>query len=485
MIERKKFVLSYLILVAVVIGILIGTLIAFYLFHKGDDKIQSGVYIKGVNVSGLTKEEAKELVNETLDLDLNDHIILKYKNYEYYVEIEQFEAKFDIDASVEFAYSIGRSGKVIKDIKDYASVLMSKIVIDPILTYNQEALNDYLETIEAMLPDQLEQSSYYVDGKKIIITNGRNGAKIYTQELGKEIISAIQDISYKNTCMDIPYYTEYPDKINVQAIHDDVYRQMQNAYFTTEPRMVYAQVTGVDFNVQDVENAINQNPNADEYVVELTFTEPEITVNDLGMDPFPDLLATYSTKYINNRDRTTNLRLASNKINGTVIMPGENFSFNKVVGRRTESAGYKNAAIFSDGQVTDGLGGGICQVTSTLYNAVVFANLNITSRRNHMFVPSYVTGGRDATVVYGSTDFKFENSRSYPIKIVSSVEGGIATVSIYGYKNQNDPEYDISIETNLVKSTSTSLVYDAYKVYKQNGVYVTREKMSRDTYKKY
>ena len=102
-----------------------------------------------------------------------------------------------------------------------------------------------------------------------------------------------------------------------------------------------------------------------------------------------------------------------------------------------------------------------------------------------MFVPSYVTGGRDSTVVYGSTDFKFKNSRSYPIKIVSSVEGGIATVSIYGYKNQNDPEYDISIETNLVKSTSTSLVYDAYKVYKQNGNIVKKEKLSRDTYKKY
>ncbi len=102
-----------------------------------------------------------------------------------------------------------------------------------------------------------------------------------------------------------------------------------------------------------------------------------------------------------------------------------------------------------------------------------------------MFVPSYVTGGRDATVVYGSTDFKFKNSRSYPIKIVSSVDGGSATVSIYGYKNPNEVNYDISIETNLVKSTSTSLIYDAYKVYKQNGQVVNRERLSRDTYKRY
>ena len=135
--------------------------------------------------------------------------------------------------------------------------------------------------------------------------------------------------------------------------------------------------------------------------------------------------------------------------------------------------------------MTDGLGGGICQITTTLYDAVVFANLKITSRRNHMFVPSYATGGRDATVVYGSTDFKFVNSRSYPIKIVSSVESGVATVRIFGYKNERDPEYEISMESHLVKTTSKSLVYDAYKIYKQNGVVVKKEKLSRDTYKKY
>ena len=485
MIEKKKFILIYIILIAVFVGILLASAIGFYTFHKNSDKIQSGVYIKGINISGLTKEEAIKLVEENLDLELNDHIILKYKNYEYYVEIEQFEAKFDVKASVDMAYKIGRSGNIIKDIKDYASVLMSKINVDPVLTYNKEALIFYLETIQAQLPDQLEQSSYYLDDDKVIITNGKNGAKIYMDDLENIIIATIQDISYKNTCIDIPTYTEYPDKINVQAIHDEVYREMQNAYFTTEPRMVYAEVTGVDFNVQQVEQVIEENPEADEFAIELAFTEPEVTVDDLGMDPFPDLLATYSTKYVHNPDRTTNLRLASNKINGKVIMPGEIFSFNKVVGRRTKAAGYKNAAIFSDGEVTDGLGGGICQVTSTLYNSVVFANLKIKSRRNHMFVPSYVTGGRDATVVYGATDFKFENSRSYPIKIVSSVEGGIATVSIYGYKNQNDPEYEISIENKLVKSTDKSLVYDAYKVYKQNGIVVKREKMSRDTYKKY
>ena len=485
MVNKKNFILIYIILVAMVTGILVASVLTFYINHKNKDEIQAGVFIKGINVSGLTKEEAKQLIREKLKSELNDHLILKYKNYEYYVEVEQFEAEFDVEASVEFAYQIGRSGNLIRDIKDYMVVLLSKIDIDPVLSYNQEALKDYLETIQAQLPDQLEQSSYYMDDDKLIITNGKNGSKIKMAELEQTIVEEVQDISYKNTCIDIPTVTEYPDEIQVEAIHDEVYRQVQNAYYTTEPRMVYAEVTGVDFDVNSVKQAILDNPNAEQYVVNLSFIKPEVTVSDLGMDPFPDELSRFSTKYVNNPDRTTNLRLASNKINGKVIMPGEEFSFNRVVGRRTEAAGYRNAAIFSDGQVTDGLGGGICQITTTLYDAVVFANLEITSRRNHMFVPSYVTGGRDATVVYGSTDFKFKNSRSYPIKIVSSVEGGVATVRIFGYKNQNDPEYEISIETSLVKTTAKSLVYDAYKVYKQNGVVVKREKMSRDTYKKY
>ncbi len=107
------------------------------------------------------------------------------------------------------------------------------------------------------------------------------------------------------------------------------------------------------------------------------------------MEAFPDLLGTFSTRYVNNKDRTTNLTLASNKINGVVLMPGETFSFNSVVGPRTEAKGYKNAAIYSDGMVTDGIGGGICQIVTTLYNAVIKSDLEITVRRNHSFVPSY------------------------------------------------------------------------------------------------
>ena len=129
----------------------------------------------------------------------------------------------------------------------------------------------------------------------------------------------------------------------------------------------------------------------------------------ISTEAFPDTLSEFSTRYAaSNVNRTTNLRLAANQINGTVLMRGETFSYNDGVGERTIAAGYKEAPIYVSGRVEDGLGGGICQITTTLYNAAVFANLEIVERTNHQFVPSYVGAGRDATVVYGAIDFKFK-----------------------------------------------------------------------------
>ena len=298
------------------------------------------------------------------------------------------------------------------------------------------------------------------------------------------IVSAIQDISYSKSYLNIPTYIQYPDPIDIEQIHDEVYREVEDAYFTTEPYAVFADVTGIDFDIDKVKKMIDEEPEAEEYIIGLDYTTANVTVNDLGKEAFPDLIATFSTKYVaSNVDRTTNLKLAAGKIDGTVIMPGEIFSYNKVVGKRTIAAGYKNAAIYQDGGVTDGLGGGICQISTTLYNAAIAANMEIEERRNHMFVPSYADAGKDATVVWGSTDFKFKNRRDYPIKIETSVSGGIATVSIYGLKT--DDEYELSIESRTIKSTATSLVVESYRAYKKDGEIVKRDKLYTDTYKKH
>lgn len=488
MFKHDSVAFLFIILVTIVIGILIAGTMIFYVSTQNSDKIQSGVFIKGVNVSGLTKDEAITLVNEELKKKMNDHIELVYKNSNYYVEVEQIEAKFDIESSVNFALNIAKTGSFLENIQQYINVLMANINIEPVLVYNDEALTNYLQNIEAFLPDQLEQPAYYVDDGELIITNGINGAGIIYDELKKEIVEAIQDISYSNKYIKIPTYVQYPDPINLETIHSDIYREVQDAYFTTEPYAVFPDVTGIDFDVEQMQNAINDNPDAEEYAIDLIYTKADVTVQDFGREAFPNLLGSFSTKYpTSNTDRTTNLRLAANKIDGTVVMPGEIFSYNKVVGKRTIAAGYKEAAIYQDGEVTNGLGGGICQISTTLYNAAIESGMLIEERRNHMFVPSYADAGKDATVVWGSTDFKFENRRNYPIKIEASVSGGIATVSIYGLKTDEEYDrYNLSIESRVIKNTSKTLVAESYRVYKdEDGRVVKRDKLYTDTYKKH
>ena len=209
---------------------------------------------------------------------------------------------------------------------------------------------------------------------------------------------------------------------------------------------------------------------------------PKVTTNDIGLDAFPNLLGTFSTYYnAGDTDRTTNLKLAANKINGYVLLPGETFSYNEVVGERTIAAGYREAPTYVNGQVVDGLGGGICQISTTLFNSVLLANLKIEELYNHQFIPSYVGAGRDATVVYGSKDFKFSNSRDYAIKITCSVKGGIAKFNIYGVKQKT--EYKVSISSNITSRTSSYIKSTTYRTLKLNGKTIKKERIYSCTYK--
>ena len=246
------------------------------------------------------------------------------------------------------------------------------------------------------------------------------------------------------------------------------------------------------------------NEEKEEYEIELKIIVPEVTTNQIGTEAFPDLLSSFSTRYdASNYPRTTNLKLAMGKLNGVVVAAGETFSYNKTLGKRTAEAGYREAGGYAGGRVVQTLAGGICQISSTLYDAVVYANLDIVERHNHMFLAGYVGAGKDATVVYGSLDFKFKNTRKYPIMIKTSIGNGVAKIDIYGIKEE--VEYDVDIVTSVLSYTPFRVIYEddptlapgqekvsqsgmngcksiTYKVVKLNGVEVSRTVLSSDTY---
>lgn len=219
---------------------------------------------------------------------------------------------------------------------------------------------------------------------------------------------------------------------------------------------------------------------------------------------YTDLISEYETKFNEqNINRSANIKLAVNKINGTIILPGEIFSYNSVVGNRTEEAGFKLAPMYKEGKIVDGFGGGVCQLSSTVYNACLYANLEIIERKKHQFMPAYIEVGRDATVADGYIDFRFKNTRKNPIKIVCSAKNGILKCQIYGKKEEN--EYKIEIQSVITEYIPYKTIYQqdingslneqtviqngkkgykckVYKITKLNGKILSKVIISNDTY---
>ena len=502
--SAKKITFCICLSLSIVLAIFLVLSTIFALLNVNNTRILSGIYIDTVNVSGLTKEEAKEALSNALNNNLALTIRIYNGDYETSFLPEQIEAKFDIDAAIDAAYRIGRDGSFIQNNYTILFTLLEPVSIQPTLQYNEEALNSIASSIAEKLPDKVIEPSYYVEDSNLIITKGHSGNVVDTESLKQQMITSIRNTRETKKEIEIPVNYVECQAIDLDAIYQEVKKAPQDAYYTSDPFVVYPHVNGVDFAISLEEAKKLLEEDKEEYTIPLQSIPPAVTTNQIGTEAFPDLLSSFKTYYYeSNVNRTTNLKLSASKINGTVLLPGEVFSYNQVVGKRTIEAGYRDAAIYSGGKVVDGLGGGICQISSTLYDSVVLANLEIVERSNHGFVTSYLDAGWDATVVYGAIDFKFKNSRKYPIKIVASVSNGVAEFQIFGKKEE--VEYEVDIETKVIASIPFKVRYvndstlaagktkvlqggsngckvEAYKVLKQNGQEVSRTLLSRDTY---
>ncbi len=500
--SHHRKIIAIIIAILVLIGLAFSTV--FALINKGSDKIIEGVQIKEIDVSGLTREEAENKLKEVFGEQFKKEILLKHGEYETKLTPEQIELNFKVSEAVEFAYSRGRTGNILKDNYDILNAKWNVFEITPEYTYNDELLTTFLAGTQENLPDIVKQSSYSIEGSKLNIYKGEKGVAIEVEPLKKQIVEIGLDFN-KERIIEMPVSEVQPEPIDLNKIRNEIYKEPKNAYYTQNPFTIYPHVNGVDLSIsiEEAQNQVNAStePNV---TIPLKITTPAVTTNHIGTEAFPDLLATFSTTFsTGNVNRTTNIRLASNKINGVVLLPGEEFYYNKVVGQRTAAAGFKSAGVYVNGRVENGIGGGICQVSSTLYNTVLRANLQIVKRSNHYFATGYVPLSTDATVSWGGPEFAFKNSRKYPIKVVSTVNGGKITVSIYGCKEE--VEYEVIIQSQtlqtipmkterrvnpaLPKGTTKTVQKGhggyksrAYRILKLNGTEVSRQLLSTDTY---
>ena len=500
--HTKGIVITICILILLIILGMLSTI--FALLNINSDKIISGISILGIDVSGFTQEEATAKVSENLNSRLETNLVFSHNGALYNVLPSQLECSYDISKAVSEAYSCGRNGNIFKNNFDILNTLINKVDINVDFSYNNDLYESVVTQMNTNFEDGLKQSSYTIDGNNLIITSGKAGNVIISEKLKDLIVDKLTSTNYNTDPIEVPVEEAQPDPIDIDKIHSEIYKEAKDAYYTKDPFAVYPSSNGLDFDISVDEAKQMVSTPSETYTIPLKTLYPDVTTNEIGTEAFPDKLATYSTSYASsNANRSTNIALAASKINGTVLMPGEEFSFNGTVGKRTAANGFKTATVYSNGQVTTDYGGGICQVSSTLYNTVLKANLEITNRVNHTFTVGYVPIGLDATVSWGSPDFKFKNNRSYPIKIVATTSNKRLTISVYGLKE--DVEYEVELvsyktgtipyskvyttdsslgkgKTKVVQSGSNGATSVAYKILKLNGKEVSRTLLSKDRY---
>ena len=475
--ETKKVLITVLILVFLILFIVIFSTV-FSLININSNKIIKGVFINTIEVSNLSKNEAIEKLENELNNNEKNYITINYKQYKKKLSLQDINGKFDINESVNKAYNLGREKDIVQNNYKILGIIF-KSNIDINFTYDEELLEKVINEIEVEIPEIALDSTYLIQGNKLIIKNGKDGIQIKKDEFIKSVIK-----SFTENKKEFEIQTEHCKKkeIDIEKIHSEIYKKPKNAYYTTNPYRIYKEEIGLDFDMSIEQAKKLLLEDKDEYEIQLKTINPQIKLSDLDSGAYPDLLSTFTTKYgTSDANRNTNIALAAKSINSVVLMPGETFSYNDLIGECSTKTGYKAATIYLNGELSTGIGGGICQVSTTLYNAVIRANLEIVERRNHSLGVTYVPSGQDAMVSIGTQDFKFKNNRDYPIKVVAYVGTGSITCQVYGLKQ--DTEYEVKLYSRTVSKTDTKYKVETYKLLYLNGVEISRTWLSTDTYK--
>lgn len=470
-----------------VIFMLLITAIILLLDYTGDKFVKAPTAFDSMTVEELNAFMKPHMDNYIAKKSVK--VTIDGKVYSLRLSDYGFEYSPDTQGKTEYVYEEGKR---------------NSYTTTGVLKYNRTALNDFITNIIGSEDITMTEPHYVIDYDKKTLTvyPGKSGKGVDIDRIIKEIEQTL--------CLPTPNATasikELPaPEIDMDAIYKSVYAKAADAYKTEDEEgniTYHDEVIGVDFNVNSAKKLLTEEK--DSYVVNIDVTMPEVTVKWLRAYTFPDLLASYYTYYSeSNGNRSHNLSLAAQKINGLVLEPGEQFSFNGTVGKRTAARGFKIAGVYTSEGGGESYGGGICQTSSTLYYTCILANLQIDDRRNHMYTVSYMrdhrTGkqvhGADATVNWGTTDFKFSNDKEYPIKIEIYAKDGVLYCNIYGtadgysaafeYEHVKTTPYKIKYKTpdgSKNQSGQNGRVVKTYRVVYKDGIEVERRFEAKNTY---
>ena len=475
--KNRKIIMISICAVAAVL--LISTIVGiwFFLGNPNDDGlILNNVMVSGINLGGMTKKQAEDaLLQATSNTYTKNDMVVELPDATIHLSPADTGAELDIKEVVKAAYEYGRTGSRAEReaIREASLTTTHHISLLNYLNLNLDYIKGELDAYGAAFNSTYVPSSVSFDiGVPILdagnpnfredapcqvmtLTIGMPGRYIDIDALYNQILDAYSFHKFHVTAQ-MSSEEKLPDPLDIEALYAAYRVEPTDAYLDVVTTKVVPEIYGYDFDLEQAKLLMEQAKYGDTVEIPFRFLLPEVHGVGLSDLLFRDVLGAFKTEHTNNPNRNTNLTLACAKINGLVLDPGETFDFNTVVGERTSAAGYKSADAYSNGETVKTLGGGICQVSSTLYYCTLLADLEIVTRSPHSYVSSYMPMGTDATVSWGGPDFAFKNSTNYPIRIEAKVEDGFVHVQLVG---TDEKDYYIEMEYEIIGSEAPEIIY--------------------------
>lgn len=488
-----------------VLALAVGGILGWVYLYDG---IYHGVSAGGVDLSGLSRAAALEALEEPLaGQSPGQSLDISVGEYSHSLDLSDVGTRYDARQTAEDAYLYGRTGGLLSRVSAVWTALTGGAEVNPAIAVDQQLLDAKIQQLASELSSEIAEPAYTLENDVLTLDRGQTGISIDTGEFSSFIRDRILsgDLSpavYEPTVED-------PDQFDLMLIRDAVERPMQNPRLDLENdpsgKTILPAQRGISLDVDAAQKVLEES---DERFVELPliFTEPTMTTEEFRGTLFLDVLGEGTTSFNANLiGRTTNVKLACDFVNGTILNPGDVFSYNQTVGPRTYARGFKDAIVYVGTSAEDGVGGGICQVSSTIYYAALRADLEIVERKAHSRTVTYVPLGEDATVAWGAVDFRFRNDTDYPIRIDVSYGRSSLTVRLMGTKTENKtvqmetkvlsktPFQTVHVENaalaagaSKVKSNGyTGYVTETYRVVYIDGVEVSRTFENKSVYTKY
>ena len=459
-----------------------------------DGYIADKITVRDMDLGGMAHDEAVTALS-SLTLDANETVTINADGEVFALSAGEIGAFYDAEKTAD--YLVEKSGGMFSGwfAKTY----------DPVVSVDEAMLDAAIKNHLGEVECEVSQTKVEIVPEGMQVTNGKSGKKLEREALLEKVCEQLGNVEKEE--IEASFEVTAPNAADYDALLDEYFDTFKEATYILEQDgtiTVTEDCPGVVFDKTEVKNTMKQHTAEGEvYTIPCEVKLSKYTKAYLEECLFRDTLASYKTNFSSSSaNRAANINLATSAINNLVLMPGDEFSFNNTVGERTVERGYKTAGAYAAGQTVQQVGGGICQVSSTLYNTVLLSNLQITERRSHQMTVSYVPMGRDATVNWGTQDFKFKNNTDFPIKIVGTINGRDVTISMVG--TCTIPNMEVKIQTSTVsvlspvdkyeedptlpvgesktKKGSTGYVVDAVRIVYSNGTEVSRESLIRSRY---